>query len=104
MIIGIDEEKEHVPILMCLSHFPWRIARARVAICKARRKIWISRTKCNGHQDIHTIKPKGDNSAICKARRKIWISRTKCSGHQDIHTTKPRRDNSFTLHKDDVLH
>jgi hypothetical protein len=52
MTLKIDEENEHVPILMCIFQFPWRIARARATICKAGRNIWISRTKCSGHQDI----------------------------------------------------
>jgi hypothetical protein len=52
MTLRIDEEKKHVPILMCLSHFPWRIVRERATICKARRKIWNFRTKCSGHQNI----------------------------------------------------
>jgi hypothetical protein len=75
MTLEIDEEKEHVPILMCLSQFPWRIVGARVVICKARRNIWISRTKCSGHQNICAPQNLGDNCCIFwwKCILLIWL-------------------------------
>jgi hypothetical protein len=52
MTLEIVEEKEHVPILMCLFQFPYIIVGARASICKARKNNWICRIKCSGHQDI----------------------------------------------------